>query len=100
MTGAKATIELPEQIEFDVKTAHGQIRQLRRAASFTDSPLVSFTIGKISGQLYTRAFGDRVLLVESRVSPPEKVGEVLWMRTGHLPQWLKPLPVRQRIGTS
>jgi hypothetical protein len=29
MTGAKAAIEIPEQIGLDVETAHGQIRQLR-----------------------------------------------------------------------
>jgi superfamily II DNA or RNA helicase len=96
MTAAKpALIDCPEQIRLDIKTSVGHIRQLRRAASQTDSPLINFTIGKISGQLYTRPSGERVLLVENKVSPPEKVDEVLWLQAGHAPQWLKPLPISQ-----
>ena len=68
-----AGVELPEQIQFDIKTPIGEIRQLRRASSFTDSPLVNFTIGKISGQLYARGSGERVLIVEKKVVPPAKI---------------------------
>ena len=90
-----ASIALPEQIRINIKTSLGHIRQLRRASGQVDSPLVNFTTGKVSGQLYTRDSAERVLIVENKVTPPERVDEVLWLRTDHPAQWLKPLPISQ-----
>ena len=98
MTSAQTeTIELPEQIRIDIKSPVGLVRQLAQIRSFTDSPLTNFTIGKVSGRLYTRKSGERVLLVETKVTPPDKVDEVLWLRADQpASQWLKPLPITQR----
>lgn len=90
-----AAIELPEQIRIDIKTSIGQIRQLAWSSSYINSPLISFTNGKISGWLFNRSTGERVLLVEHKVIPPERVDEVLWLRPDHPNQWLKPLPISQ-----
>src|ERR1017187_3382019 len=80
MTSAQTeAIELPKQIRIDIKTPVGLVRQLGQIRSFTDSPLTNFTIGKVSGRLYTRKSGERVLLVETKVTPPDNVDEVLWL---------------------
>jgi superfamily II DNA or RNA helicase len=99
MSGAKpAPIALPEQIRLDIKLPLGRIRQLHRVAEETRSDLINFQIGKVAGRLYTRLSGQRVLLVESKVQPPEKVDEVLWLRSDSPHQWLKPVPIgEQRV---
>lgn len=88
-----AAIELPEQIRLDIRTSIGQIRQLGSSGGSINTPLASFATGKISGRLYTRSSGARILLVENKVTPPERVDEVLWLRPDHANQWLKPLPI-------
>ena len=77
-TGA-AAIELPEQIWLDLKTSIGPIRQLRCPSNYITAPLVSFTIDRISGWLYHRSSGERLLLVERKITPPERIDEVLWL---------------------
>lgn len=90
---AAAAIKLPEQIRLDIRTSIGHIRQLRWSGSSIHTPLSSFKSGRISGRIHTRSSGHRVLLVENKVAPPESVDEVLWLRSEHVNQWLKPAPI-------
>jgi len=90
-----ATIAIPEQIGLDLRLPLGQIRQLNHAAGPLDSPLTNFTFNTISGQIFTRASGSRVLIVERRVNPPSTVDEVLLLPQGQPGQWLKPIPTTE-----
>jgi len=85
-------IAIPEQIGLDLRLRLGQIRQLNHAASPLDAPLTNFTFNTVSGRIFTRASGRRVLIVEKRANPPNGVDEVMLLAGGHAGQWLKPIP--------
>src|SRR5439155_10441039 len=58
-----------------------------------DSPLPPFTAGNVAGRLYSRPSGQRVLIVDKKVIPPDFVDEVLELRSDKPNRWLKPIPI-------
>jgi hypothetical protein len=93
---AFTSLELPEQIGLNIRTPLGFITQLRCAASSVQSPPIDYTFNTTTGRLYNRASGSRLLLVDRKVVPPNTVDEVLLLREGRPPHWLKPIPITDR----
>jgi superfamily II DNA or RNA helicase len=85
-------IVFPEQLRINIRTPLGPIRQLGRAASVIHAPLPNCTIDRVSGQLYTRPSGERVLLLQQKATPPARIDEVLIISPGQCGEWLKPQP--------